>query len=452
MNKGWTGLYSLLRARAIAAAKKKPEAAPSVRMKPAQLRAGVRHHWLYVFLPFAIGYYLSYLLRNTNAVIAPELARDLGLDAAELGLLTSAYLLTFGAVQIPLGLLLDRFGPRRVEAALLLFAAAGTLVFAAGDTIGELTLGRGLIGLGVSACLMAGLKNFVLWYPAEHQASLTAAIMVAGGLGAISASVPLEMLLPALGWRGVFVLLTAVILAVAAWLFVAVPDHVDSAPRSTRREQWQGVVHVFTNRGFWRFAPLTAMFSGGFMAVLGLWAVPWFMHVDGLSRAQAAQHLLVVGVAALLSYVVIALVATPLARRGVKPTVLLGAVLAPACLAQLLIVADMGAPLAWWALYGFCASATHPAYAALAQRFAPTLYGRASTALNLMAFVGGFALQWGIGIVVAAFEPASLAAGYRSAFAIMVTLQILSWVWFVVEGRRERRAASVEISPLPPAP
>ena len=88
--------------------------------------------WLRVFLPFAAGYYLSYLLRTVNAVIAPELTRELALSAADLGLLTSAYLLAFAAFQIPLGLLLDRHGPRRVEAGLLLVAAAGTLLFAFG--------------------------------------------------------------------------------------------------------------------------------------------------------------------------------------------------------------------------------------------------------------------------------------------------------------------------------
>src|SRR5438477_8506816 len=170
----------------------------------ARSRSNTRVHWLRLFLPFAVGYYLSYLLRNANAVIAPELTRELSLTAADLGLLTSAYFFAFGAFQIPLGILLDRYGARRVEATLLLFAAAGTLVFGFGRDIAELSLGRALIGVGVSACLMAGLKQFSQWYPLERQSSLTGAIMTSGSLGAISASVPLEWLLPVFGWRGVF--------------------------------------------------------------------------------------------------------------------------------------------------------------------------------------------------------------------------------------------------------
>ncbi len=152
--------------------------------------------WIKVFLPFAAGYYLSYLLRTVNAVIAPELARELALGAAELGLLTSAYLLTFAAFQIPLGLLLDRYGPRRVEGGLLLVAAAGTLLFAFGNSATELAVARGLIGLGVSSCLMAAFKGFAQNFPAERQASLTGAIMASGGLGAVTASLPLELALP----------------------------------------------------------------------------------------------------------------------------------------------------------------------------------------------------------------------------------------------------------------
>ena len=148
--------------------------------------------WVRVFLPFAAGYYLSYLLRTVNAVIAPELTRELTLTAADLGLLTSAYLLAFAAFQIPLGLLLDRYGPRRVEAGLLLVAAAGTLLFAIGRSPFELTVARGLIGLGVSSCLMAAFKGFAQNFPAERQASLTGAIMASGGLGALTASLPLE--------------------------------------------------------------------------------------------------------------------------------------------------------------------------------------------------------------------------------------------------------------------
>lgn len=137
--------------------------------------------WLRLFLPFAGGYFLSYLYRTANAVIGPVLTRELALGAGSLGLLTGAYFLAFAAAQLPLGMLLDRFGARRVESALLLVAASGAASFAMADSIGELAVARGMIGLGVSACLMAALKAFALWFPLERQASLTGWIMTSGG-------------------------------------------------------------------------------------------------------------------------------------------------------------------------------------------------------------------------------------------------------------------------------
>ena len=154
------------------------------------------HLGLRLFLPFAAGYFLSYLLRNVNAVIAPELTRELGVSAADLGLLTSAYLVAFGSFQLPLGVLLDRYGPRRVEAVLLLIAAAGSACFALGTNLTELALARAAIGLGVCACLMAAYKAFSVWYPAERLPSLNAAVMVAGGLGALVATTPLAWAVP----------------------------------------------------------------------------------------------------------------------------------------------------------------------------------------------------------------------------------------------------------------
>ena len=157
-----------------------------------------------IFLPFALGYYLSYLLRTVNAVISPDLTGELGLSAADLGLLTSTYFFAFGLAQIPVGIALDRFGPRRVEAGLLLITGLGAVLFATGDGLPTLASGRGLIGLGVSACLMGGLKGFTLWFPREKLASMTGYIMSFGALGAVTASAPLEAMLPFIGWRGAF--------------------------------------------------------------------------------------------------------------------------------------------------------------------------------------------------------------------------------------------------------
>jgi MFS family permease len=278
--------------------------------------------WFRLVPAYATGYFLSYGLRSVNAVIAPELMQELGMSAAGLGMLTSAYFLAFGLFQLPLGLLLDRFGPRRVEAALLLVAAAGCVLFALGTSLQALAVARALIGLGVSACLMASFKAYSQWFPTERQASLTATTMVAGGLGALTASVPVEALLPLLGWRGVFFLVAALLVATAG-LLMTVPDKTAGTAPESLMQQLRTLGGIYGNRTFWRFAPQGSLTVGGYMAIQGLWAVPWLIEVDGLTRTDAASVLLLLSLAMLVGFLFVATGSVWLARRGITPAMLL---------------------------------------------------------------------------------------------------------------------------------
>ncbi len=393
--------------------------------------------WLRVFLPFAAGYFLSYLLRNVNAVIAPELTHELGLSGADLGLLTSAYLFAFGAFQLPLGILLDRYGPRRVEAALLLAAAAGCVVFAFGTSLGELAVGRAMIGLGVSACLMASFKAFSLWFPPERLASLNAAVMAAGGLGALSATTPLSWALPIAGWRGVFFALAGLAVIAAAGIF-SMPDKLAPGSRETLGEQMRALGGILKSRVYWRFAPQTAMIVGGFMAIQGLWAVPWLIEFNGLSREAAAFHLLLTAGAMLAGFLAIAAFVTPLARRGIPPERILIVGMGVGLLVTLLIVLDVGATHALWFAMGLVFSVGNLAYALLCAHFPPQLSGRVNTALNLGAFVGAFGLQWGFGVLVDIFGSYGLPTreAFRWAFALLWAGQALAYGWFVLDAKR----------------
>ena len=396
--------------------------------------------WLRVFLPFAAGYYLSYLLRTVNAVIAPELTRELTLTAADLGLLTSAYLLAFAAFQIPLGLLLDRYGPRRVEAGLLLVAAAGTLLFAIGRSPFELTVARGLIGLGVSSCLMAAFKGFAQNFPAERQASLTGAIMASGGLGALTASLPLEFALPLLGWRGVFQGLTFLLLAVAALIFFSVPQREAGVSRDSLGAQLKDVGGILAHRVFWRFAPPMTLVTGGFLAVQGLWAVPWLMNVDGLTRHQAAEVLFALNLAMLLSHLGIATFAVRLAHAGITPSRLLLGGFGLALASQAAMLAGLGPAMPLWFAYGVGVSGGSLSYSLLSAHFAPALSGRVTTTLNLLLFIGAFTLQWGLGVLIDGLGAAGFAtpAAYRATFALLLILQAASYAWFLFESRRNK--------------
>ena len=220
-------------------------------------------------------------------------------------------------MQLPVGILLDRYGPRRVEPVLLALASLGAALFAWSDTIAGLTVARAVIGAGVCACLMAPLKAIAAWYPPDRQASYSGWIMVAGGIGALAATVPVELALRVASWRMVFAVLAAMTLAVALFIYLRVPDIDKPAGSGSLATQAAGVRDVMMHPRFWWIAPLGALAMGSFMAVQGLWAVPWMMEVEGMSRAQAADYLLVMNAVIMVGYVMIGLFGTRLARHGI---------------------------------------------------------------------------------------------------------------------------------------
>ncbi|MBW7861863.1 MAG: MFS transporter [Rhodocyclaceae bacterium] len=386
--------------------------------------------WATIFLPFALGYYLSYLLRTVNAVISPDLTSDLSLSAADLGLLTSAYFLSFGLAQIPLGIALDRFGPRKVEGGLLILAALGAVFFALGDSLGELALARSLIGLGVSACLMAGLKGFAMWYPPERQSSMTGFIMAAGALGALTASAPLEALLPVLGWRGIFWIIAAVAAGIACFIFVAIPDEASHASRESAAETLRSVGRIFGSRAFLSFAGSVMFFTGGFMALQSLWAVPWMMNMNGMTLTQAAASLMVLNLGMLVGQLAIGLLGVRLAVRGVTPLNLVQWGFSAMLLVQILILVNPGPVGPLWFLLGVLSAVNAQAYIATGTHFPKEAFGRVSTAINLMAFVGAFSVQWGLGGALDLLRSmdVSMAGALRIAFGGLIVLQLASLV------------------------
>jgi len=293
-----------------------------------------------------------------------------------------------------------------------------------------------MIGLGVSACLMASFKAFSLWFPLERQASLNAAVMVSGSLGALTATTPIGWALPALGWRGIFAGL-AILVGGVAMLILATPDKAREGSTETAGEQLRALAAILKSQVFWRFAPQTAAIVGGFMALQGLWATPWLMHVGGYSRDQAAFHLLVTGGAMLAGFFAIALLVVPLRRRGIEPESILKAGMGSGIAVLALILLDLGPSHLLWFCLGLVFSVGNLAYALLSAYFPQRLSGRVNTALNLGAFVGAFGIQWGMGVLVDLLSARGVAVAdaYRWAFSALLVLQVLAYGWFLAGSK-----------------
>lgn len=396
-----------------------------------------------VFLPFAAGYFLSYVFRTVNAVIAEDLAASIGVGAGSLGLLTGTFLVTFAAAQLPIGILLDRYGPRRVDGILLIFAAVGCVVFAIGDGLAGLAAGRALIGLGVSACLMAAVKAHAEWWPPEKLPLVNGAYLAAGGLGAIFATTPVAALLTITDWRGLFLGLAVCSLAASALILAVVPEPPGVVREAgSLRDQLRGVAAVFRDPLFRRVAPASVAVQAGILAYAGLWAGPYVRDVGGHDRADTALHLQNLAAAMVAGYLINGWAAGRLARAGITTIVFAGTTMAVTVAAQVAIVSGMmpGASLALWTLVGFAAAGSALAYAVLSQEFPPSMAGRASTSLNLLMFSTAFLLQSGIGLVVGAF-PAPGGGGFspdghRVALAGLIVAEAAAIAWlFLAPGR-----------------
>jgi len=393
-----------------------------------------------VFVPFAAGYFLSYLYRVVNAVIAPDLVVDIGIGPSALGLLTSTYFISFASSQLPLGVLLDRFGPRRMESFLLLFAGLGAYLFSRSGTLTGLIVARAFIGFGVSACLMAAFKAYTLWFPKEKWPLVNGFQMAAGGLGALAATAPVEAALHVTDWRGVFMVLAGLTLVVALAVYTVVPEKPSKASNESFSSQLQGVKAVFTSLEFWRTAPLTTLSQASFLSIQGLWAGPWLKDVAGMDRMAVAGTLLWVAVAMIAGFILLGSLAERLSRSGIN--VLTTAVTGMGLFmgVQLLLVA---APAVWtrwvWVLFGFFGTSGIITYAALSQRFPIQLSGRVTTAINLLVFVAAFVGQWAIGAIIDLWpvdaDGGYALAGFRTGFALMLGLQVMTLGWFLIASR-----------------
>ncbi|MDA1090307.1 MAG: MFS transporter [Proteobacteria bacterium] len=391
-----------------------------------------------VFVPFALGYFLSYLMRVVNAVIAPDLIAEMGLSAADLGLMTSANFLAFTLAQLPVGILLDRYGPRRTDAFLLLFAAIGCFIFANAATAQGLIAGRALIGLGTAACLMGAFKAFVLWLPGGRLPFVNGLIMAAGGLGAVTGTIPVEMALTVTDWRGLFYVFGSTALAIAVLVYFVLPRRKGAETQpGTLKEQLAGFGQVFTSPVFWRIAPMTVASQAMFLSTQGLWSGPWLTDVAGLGRDAVANHLFLIAASMVAGFLGMGTIAGFLGRIGVKTMyVAFAGMTIFAALQTVLIIQWTGAVLPTWMLFGFFGTCGILSYAALGQGFPPELTGRVITGLNVMTFGGAFLAQWGMGEIINLWPTAVgggyAPEGYQAAFVVMAVLQVLTLVWFLV--------------------
>jgi predicted MFS family arabinose efflux permease len=365
--------------------------------------------------------------------------RDYGLSAAGLGLLSGIYFFSFALFQLPLGVLLDRYGPRRVNASLLMVAAAGGLWFALAGSALELTLARALIGLGVSGCLMSAFSAFALWYPPERIATMNGVAFASGMLGAITVTVPLEVVLRTLHWREVFYGVVALTVLVSLVLYAVVPEKASARRAAPLGRQLRELAALAHDPAFWRVALCIGASQLAAVSLATLWVATWLRDVAGYSQAEVARALFAFNVVMICGYLGFGRVADGMTRAGRSTLPLLagGVATASLCLALLVLGVRTGAPVLWCLFFG-SATAVVLSYSLFSRRYPREMVGRVNSALNVSVFVGMFSGQWAVGLIINQW-PAT-AAGYAPEaypWALgglwLVQFAGLAWLW---SGRR----------------
>ena len=393
-----------------------------------------------VFFIFAFGYFLSCLLRAITATLSPVLTSEFELTAANLGLLAGVYFLGFACMQIPLGYLLDKFGPKKIISSFLLIAFIGTISFALAQSFSWLLISRILIGVGVSACLMAPLTGYRIWFAENQQQSANSWMLMIASLGFLSSTLPIQLLLPVLGWRWIFGLIAILILISIILMLVFIPKWSLRNKESLENTTKPGsLADVWKNKFFISLIPMGLFNYGGLLAIQTLWAGPWMIRVAGYSPLESATGLFWINITMLVSFFLWGFFLPKIINFGFNALKILRFGLPISFLVMLSIIvlgSKAGAfYITLFILSSIFLSVTQPA---VGLSFKKHMAGKALTSFNLLIFLGTFIMQWIMGLVIDLVKNFGYTEiiGFKAAFSFFLFLSLISYIFFLIVNKK----------------
>ncbi|WP_440912746.1 MFS transporter [Candidatus Pelagibacter sp.] len=387
-----------------------------------------------IFLVFALGYFISTLLRAITATISPELVNEFNLSAGELGLLGGGYFLGFASVQIPLGYMLDMRGPRKIVSYFLSLTIVGLLIFALAQNFLTLLVSRIIIGVGVGACLMGPLTAYRIWYQDETQQRANSWMLMVGAIGMLSSSLPVQFFLPIIGWRNIFLLLAFITLVCIILIIIFIPQWTS---KGNQKNDDAKLSIVWQNQFFRSVIPMGFFSTGGLFAIQTLWAGPWMIKVSGYTPEESAKGLFLIYFFMLLSFLIWGYF-VPKFSKNVNDAIRLLKYGSPLSLLVLGVIIYLGpnTDSIHWALFIVSAVFLSLIQPAVGMAFSVSNAGKALTSYNLLIFIGAFFLQWIIGLIIDLGLSLNYSeiASFQLAMSFVLVTSLTSYLYFLIKN------------------
>ena len=390
-----------------------------------------------IFFVFACGYFISALLRAITATLSPFLTSEFNLNAGDLGLLAGGYFLGFASMQIPLGYLLDKHGPKKIVSSFLLIAIIGTAAFALAQSFAGLLISRILIGVGVSACLMGPLTGYRIWFADEYQQRANAWMLMVLSMGFVFSTLPVQILLPTIGWRWIFGGIAFLILVVIVLTILFIPSWNDKINNDNEKNVGS-LSDVWKNKFFRSTIPLGLFNYGGMVAIQTLWAGPWMVRVAGYSPLESATGLFWINTTMLVAFFSFGYILPKITKIGIESMRLMKIGL-PISYLSLIVIIILGenAGAIYFTIYLLTSIVLTLTQPAVALSFPTSLAGKSLTSFNLLIFVGTFVMQWGIGLIIdlSQYFGKSEIQSFKISFFVYFLICIVSYLYFIYNNK-----------------
>ena len=390
-----------------------------------------------IFCVFAFGFFISNLLRSITATLTPILTTEFDLSAGNLGLLAGGYFIGFAIMQIPVGLLLDKHGPKKIISFFLVIAIIGTLSFALAKTFTGLLISRIFIGVGVSACMMGPLTGYRVWFAEKYQQRANSWMLMVANLGFVSSTLPVQILLPEIGWRLIFGLIAILTLLSIILILMFIPNW-NKTDENLKKENLSALSEIWKNKFFISLIPIAFINYGGIQAIQTLWAGPWMLEVAGYNAIQSATGLFWINITMLIAFLFWGYILPKIESFGVDSIKIIKIGLPISYIVLFLIIylgQKAGATLfALYILASIVISLTQPA---IALTFAKNLAGKSLTSFNVFLFSGTFFMQWGIGLIIdfCGYLGLEKVYSYQISFFCFLLLCIFSYLFFILKSK-----------------